>query len=422
MSNKLEHLENNMVKITMDVDPKDFDAAVQRVYLKNRSRIQIPGFRKGKAPRTMIEKMYGKGVFYEDALNDLLPDLYDKALKELEIKPASNPEINVESLTDEEIVVTATVALRPELENVQYKNLEVARDAVIVTEDDVEEDVKKTAERNSRLIEVTDRPAAMDDTVTIDYEGFIDGTAFDGGKGTDHALVLGSHSFIDTFEDQLVGKNVGDDVEVNVTFPEDYHSKDLAGKTAQFKVSVKKIQKKEVPEIDDEFAKDVSEFDTLDEYKADVRVKLTERKQREADEKYLQDVLNKIMENTEINIPQAMLETELDNTIRDMSNRLQSQGMDINQYLSFTGGNMASFRASQRPMVEQSIKRSLILEAVAKAEGITVTDEDIDKEVKDLAEMYRMEEDQVRAALGDAGVDSMKESILERKALDVLKA
>ncbi len=420
MSNKVEKLEHNMAKITMDIDPAAFDAAIQRVYLRNRNRIQVPGFRKGKAPRRMIEKMYGKGVFYEDALNDVLPEVYENAVKEMEVRPASRPEIDVDELTEEKITVTATVALRPEVTLGQYKDLGVAKDAVIVTEDDVEEEIKKTADRNSRTLEVTDRAAEMGDTVTIDFEGFIDGTPFEGGKGEDHALVLGSHSFIDTFEDQLVGKNVGDDVDVNVTFPEDYHQKDLAGKPALFKVSVKKIQTKEVPEIDDEFAKDVSEFDTLEEYKADVRAKLTENKQRQADSKYRQDVLAKVIENTEIDIPEAMIQDQADSMIQNFAQSLSQQGMSMEQYMNMTGGNMASLRNMVRPDAEKQIKESLVLEAVAKAEGLEVTEEDIDAEIRQMADLYRMEPEKVREIMEEAGMDSMKETILNRKAYDAL--
>ena len=421
MSNKLEQLEHNMAKITMEIDPKSFDAAIERVYRRNRSKILVPGFRKGRAPRKMVERLYGKEVFYEDAINDVLPEIYDQAVEELGVKTASRPQVDIEKIeAGEPVVVSATVAVRPEVTLGEYKNLDVAKDAVIITEDDVDEDIKKTAERNSRTIEVTDRAAEMNDTVTIDFEGFIDGVAFEGGKGTDHALVLGSHSFIDTFEDQLVGKNVGDDVDVNVTFPADYHQKDLAGKPALFKVSVKKIQTKEIPEIDDEFVKDVSEFDTLDEYKADVRKRLTETKQRQADSKYAQDVLNKAVENAEMDIPEAMIVDQCDTMIQNFAQSLSQQGMSMEQYMNMTGGNMVTLRNAVRPDAERQIKESLVLEAVAKAEGIEVTDEDINKEISDMAEMYRMEADKVREALGDAGIESMKESILSRKAREIL--
>ena len=368
----------------------------------------------------MIEKMYGEGVFYEDALNDILPEAYDKAVEELGLTTASRPQVDVENISKEEVIVNALVAVRPEITLGDYKNLDVAKDAVIVTEDDVEEEVKKTAERNSRMVEVTDRAAELNDTVTIDYEGSIDGVPFDGGKAEDHALVLGSHSFIDTFEDQLVGKNVGDDVEVNVTFPEDYNAKELAGKPALFKVAVKKIQKKEVPAIDDEFAQDVSEFDTLDEYKADVRVKLTERKQREADNKYRQDLLDKLVEQTEMDIPDAMVETEAEGMVNNFAQSLAQQGMNMEQYMKITGGNMASLINTVRPEALKNIKQTLILDAVAKAEGLEITDEDIDKQIKDMAEMYRMEEEQVRTALGEAGIASMKDDLLRQKAGEAL--
>ena len=421
MSNKLEQLEHNMVKITMEIDPDVFEKAINSVYTNNRGRIQLPGFRKGKAPRKMIERMYGKEVFYEDAINECLPDAYEAAIKELEIAPASRPQFDVENIEDGKVTINAMVAVRPEVTLGQYKGLDVAKDAVIVTEDDVDEDIRKTAERNSRMVEVTDRPAQMGDTVTIDYEGFVDGVAFEGGKGTDHALELGSHSFIDTFEDQLVGKNVGDHVEVNVTFPEQYHAADLAGKPALFQVDVKEIKVKEIPAIDDELAKDVSEFDTLEEYKASVRTRLTESKQRQADSKYRQDVLAKAVENAEMDIPDAMIESQCEQMVQNFAQSLTQQGMSMDQYMKMTGGNMQNLYNMVRPDAEKQIKESLVLEAIAKAEGIEVTDEDIDKEVADMAQMYGMEVEQVKNILNESGsLSSVKETILNRKAYDVL--
>ena len=421
MSNKLEQLEHNMVKITMEIDPDVFEKAINSVYTKNRGRIQLPGFRKGKAPRKMIERMYGKEVFYEDAINECLPDAYEAAIKELEIEPASRPQFDVENIEDGKVTINAMVAVRPEVTLGQYKGLDVAKDAVIVTEDDVDEDILKTAERNSRMVEVTDRPAQMGDTVTIDFDGFVDGVAFEGGKGTDHALELGSHSFIDTFEDQLVGKNVGDHVEVNVTFPEQYHAADLAGKPALFQVDVKEIKVKEIPAIDDELAKDVSEFDTLEEYKASVRTRLTESKQRQADSKYRQDVLAKAVENAEMDIPDAMIESQCEQMVQNFAQSLSQQGMSMDQYMKMTGGNMQNLYNMVRPDAEKQIKESLVLEAIAKAEGIEVTDEDIDKEVADMAQMYGMEVEQVKNILDESGsLSSVKETILNRKAYDVL--
>ncbi|MCR5005710.1 MAG: trigger factor [Clostridiales bacterium] len=421
MSNKLEQLEHNMVKITMEIAPDVFENAINTVYNKNRGRIQLPGFRKGKAPRKMIERMYGKEVFYEDAINECLPEAYEAALKELEVEPASRPQFDVENIEDGKVTVNALVAVRPEVTLGQYKGLDVARDAVIVTEDDVDEDIRKTAERNARMVTITDRPAQMGDTVTIDFEGFVDGEAFEGGKGTDHALELGSHSFIDTFEDQLIGKNVGEHVEVNVTFPENYHAADLAGKPALFQVDVKEIKNKEIPAIDDELAKDVSEFDTLEEYKASVRTRLTESKQRQADSKYRQDVLAKVVENAEMDIPDAMIESQCEQMVQNFAQSLSQQGMSMDQYMKMTGGNMQNLYNMVRPDAEKQIKESLVLEAIAKAEGIEVTDEDIDNEVAEMAKMYGMEVEQVKNILDESGsIASVKETILNRKAYDVL--
>ena len=421
MSSKVEHLENNMAKVTLEIRPEVFEEAIQKVYNKNKGKIAVPGFRKGKAPRKLVERTYGKEVFYEDALNEVLPDAYDSAVKELELKVVSRPEINVEKIdAGEAVVVTATVAVKPEVTLGDYKGLEVEKKAVIVTEDDVDAEIKKTAERNSRMLEVEDRPAAMGDTVTIDFEGFIDGVAFEGGKGENHDLVLGSHSFIDTFEDQLVGKNAGEECEVSVTFPEDYGQRDLAGKPATFKVAVKKIQMKELPAIDDEFAKDVSEFDTLDEYKADVREKLTQSKQKQEDERIRRELLEKAVANAEMVIPGPMVHEQADSMIQNFANSLRYQGISMEQYMSMTGGNIASLRASVRPDAERRIKDSLVLEAIAKAENLEITDEDFEKEVADMAETYHMEVEKLKESLTDADQENIKEEMKSKKAMEFL--
>ncbi len=421
MSSKVEHLENNMAKVTLEIRPEVFEEAIQKVYNKNKGKIAVPGFRKGKAPRKLVERTYGKEVFYEDALNEVLPDAYDSAVKELELKVVSRPEINVEKIdAGEAVVVTATVAVKPEVTLGDYKGLEVEKKAVIVTEDDVDAEIKKTAERNSRMLEVEDRPAAMGDTVTIDFEGFIDGVAFEGGKGENHDLVLGSHSFIDTFEDQLVGKNAGEECEVSVTFPEDYGQRDLAGKPATFKVAVKKIQMKELPAIDDEFAKDVSEFDTLDEYKADVREKLTQSKQKQEDERIRRELLEKAVANAEMVIPGPMVDEQADSMIQNFANSLRYQGISMEQYMSMTGGNIASLRASVRPDAERRIKDSLVLEAIAKAENLEITDEDFEKEVADMAETYHMEVEKLKESLTDADQENIKEEMKSKKAMEFL--
>ena len=421
MSSKVEHLENNMAKVTLEIRPEVFEEAIQKVYNKNKGKIAVPGFRKGKAPRKLVERTYGKEVFYEDALNEVLPDAYDSAVKELELKVVSRPEINVEKIdAGEAVVVTATVAVKPEVTLGDYKGLEVEKKAVIVTEDDVDAEIKKTAERNSRMLEVEDRPAAMGDTVTIDFEGFIDGVAFEGGKGENHDLVLGSHSFIDTFEDQLVGKNAGEECEVSVTFPEDYGQRDLAGKPATFKVAVKKIQMKELPAIDDEFAKDVSEFDTLDEYKADVREKLTQSKQKQEDERIRRELLEKAVANAEMVIPGPMVDEQADSMIQNFANSLRYQGISMEQYMSMTGGNIASLRASVRPDAERRIKDSLVLEAIAKAENLEITDEDFEKEVADMAETYHMEVEKLKESLTAADQENIKEEMKSKKAMEFL--
>ena len=410
-----------MAKVTLEIRPEVFEEAIQKVYNKNKGKIAVPGFRKGKAPRKLVERTYGKEVFYEDALNEVLPDAYDSAVKELELKVVSRPEINVEKIdAGEAVVVTATVAVKPEVTLGDYKGLEVEKKAVIVTEDDVDAEIKKTAERNSRMLEVEDRPAAMGDTVTIDFEGFIDGVAFEGGKGENHDLVLGSHSFIDTFEDQLVGKNAGEECEVSVTFPEDYGQRDLAGKPATFKVAVKKIQMKELPAIDDEFAKDVSEFDTLDEYKADVREKLTQSKQKQEDERIRRELLEKAVANAEMVIPGPMVDEQADSMIQNFANSLRYQGISMEQYMSMTGGNIASLRASVRPDAERRIKDSLVLEAIAKAENLEITDEDFEKEVADMAETYHMEVEKLKESLTDADQENIKEEMKSKKAMEFL--
>ena len=420
MSNKLEQLEHNMVKISMEIAEDAFESAINKVYNRNKGKIAIPGFRKGKAPRKLVEKAYGKEIFYEDAINDLLPEIYEAALKELDVKAASRPKIDVEPIeAGHPVVVTAEVAVKPEVTLGQYKDLDIAKDAVIVTEDDVDEEIRKNAERNARVIDV-ERAAQMDDTVTIDYEGFIDGEAFEGGKGEDHPLVLGSHSFIDTFEDQLVGTNVGDQLDVNVTFPETYHQKTLAGKPAVFKVAVKKIQAKELPEINDDFAKDVSEFDTLEAYRADVREKITERRQKEADSKYRTDLIEAVVAGSEMDIPEAMIEDQAESMIQNFAQSLRYQGMSIEQYMQMTGGNMASLRNAVRPDAEKRIKETLVMEAIAKAEQIEVTEEEVEAELNQMAGMYRMEAAQLKETLTEADIESIKEEIKSRKAADIL--
>lgn len=423
MSNEFEKLEHNMVKISMEIGQEEFDKACERAYQKNKNQISLPGFRKGKAPRKMIERVYGKEVFYEDALNDVLPGVYTAAVEELKLDVVSRPEVDVEKMeAGEPIVVTATVAVKPEVTLGEYKGLVVEKETVAVTEDDVNEALKKDAEKNSRLVDVTDRAAELGDEVTIDFDGYVDDKQFEGGKSEDYRLTLGSHSFIDTFEDQIVGKNPEEAFDVNVTFPENYHAKELAGKPAVFKVVLKKIQKKELPALDDDYAKDYSEFDTIAEYKEDLQKKLLANKQKEADDKRAKALISAAVANAEMDIPAAMIDDRADSMIQNFANNLRYQGISIEQYMSMTGSNMAAMRANVRPDAEKAIKEALVLEAIAKAENLEVTDEDFDAEVQKMADMYKMEADKLKANISDAEKEGMKEEMKTQKAVEWLVA
>ncbi len=423
MSNKFEKLEHNMVKISMEIGQEEFDKACERAYQKNKNQISLPGFRKGKAPRKMIERVYGKEVFYEDALNDVLPGVYTAAVEELKLDVVSRPEVDVEKMeAGEPIVVTATVAVKPEVTLGEYKGLVAEKETVAVTEDDVNEELKKDAEKNSRLVDVTDRAAELGDEVTIDFDGYVDDKQFEGGKSEDYRLTLGSHSFIDTFEDQIVGKNPEEAFDVNVTFPENYHAKELAGKPAVFKVVLKKIQKKELPALDDDYAKDYSEFDTIAEYKEDLQKKLLTNKQKEADDKRAKALIAAAVANAEMDIPAAMIDDRADSMIQNFANNLRYQGISIEQYMSMTGSNMAAMRANVRPDAEKAIKEALVLEAIAKAENLEVTDEDFDAEIQKMADMYKMEADKLKANVSDAEKEAMKEEMKTQKAVEWLVA
>ena len=411
-----------MVKISMEIPTEDFDKACDRAYQKEKNRITLPGFRKGKAPRKMIERFYGKEIFFEDALNDILPDVYMNAVKELELDVVSRPQIDVDKMeAGSPVVVTATVAVKPEVTLGEYKGVVAEKETVAVTEDDVEEELKKSAEKNARLVDVTDRPAEMGDEVIIDFDGYVDGKAFEGGKSEDYHLTLGSHSFVDTFEDQIVGKNAEEAFDVTVTFPENYH-KDLAGKEAVFKVVLKKIQKKELPELDDDYAKDYSEFDTLAEYKEDLHKKLLEAKQKEADDRRARTVLDAVIAGAQMDIPEAMVEDRVDSMIQNFSNNLRYQGINMDQYMQMTGSNMASLRASVRQDAEKSIKEALVLEAVVKAENLEVTDEDFDAEVQKLADLYKIEADKLKGNISDSEKEGMLEEMKSKKAVEWLVA
>ena len=421
MSLQVEKLEKNMAKLTIEVSAEDLDKAMEKAYQKQKSRISLPGFRKGKAPRKMIESMYGKGVFMEDAVNSLVPQEYTKALGECDLEIVSQPEINVTQMEPgKALIFTADVAVKPEVTLGDYKGVEVPKSEITVTDEEVDAEVKKEQDKNARTVAVEDRAAANGDITTIDCEGFVDGVAFEGGKGTDYALTLGSGTFIPGFEDQLVGANTGDHVEVKVTFPEEYQAKELAGKEAVFQCDVKKIETKEVPELDDEFAKDVSEFDTLAEYKEDVKKKLTEKKEKEARTAKENAAVDKAIENAQMDIPELMTKTECRQMMDDFSRRMQQQGLSMEQYFQFTGQSMDKMMEDMKPQALKRIQTRLVLEKVAEAENIQPSEEEITEEIQKMADAYKMEADKIREAIGESGLEQMKKDMAVQKAVTVI--
>ena len=421
MSLQVEKLEKNMAKLTIEVSAEDLDKAMEKAYQKQKSRISLPGFRKGKAPRKMIESMYGKGVFMEDAVNSLVPQEYTKALGECDLEIVSQPEINVTQMEPgKALIFTADVAVKPEVTLGDYKGVEVPKSEIAVTDEEVDAEVKKEQDKNARTVAVEDRAAANGDITTIDFEGFVDGVAFDGGKGTDYALTLGSGTFIPGFEDQLVGANAGDHVEVKVTFPEEYQAKELAGKEAVFQCDVKKIETKEVPELDDEFAKDVSEFDTLAEYKEDVKKNLTEKKEKEARTAKENAAVDKAIENAQMDIPELMTKTECRQMMDDFSRRMQQQGLSMEQYFQFTGQSMDKMMEDMKPQALKRIQTRLVLEKVAEAENIQPSEEEITEEIQKMADAYKMEADKIREAIGESGLEQMKKDMAVQKAVTVI--
>ena len=421
MNLQVEKLEKNMAKLTIEVSAEDLDKAMEKAYQKQKSRISLPGFRKGKAPRKMIESMYGKGVFMEDAVNSLVPQEYTKALGECDLEIVSQPEINVTQMEPgKALIFTADVAVKPEVTLGDYKGVEVPKSEIAVTDEEVDAEVKKEQDKNARTVAVEDRAAANGDITTIDFEGFVDGVAFEGGKGTDYALTLGSGTFIPGFEDQLVGANTGDHVEVKVTFPEEYQAKELAGKEAVFQCDVKKIETKEVPELDDEFAKDVSEFDTLAEYKEDVKKKLTEKKEKEARTAKENAAVDKAIENAQMDIPELMTKTECRQMMDDFSRRMQQQGLSMDQYFQFTGQSMDKMMEDMKPQALKRIQTRLVLEKVAEAENIQPSEEEITEEIQKMADAYKMEADKIREAIGESGLEQMKKDMAVQKAVTVI--
>ena len=421
MSLQVEKLEKNMAKLTIEASAEDFEKAIQKVYLKARGRINIPGFRKGKAPRKLIEKMYGTGVFYEDAANDLIPTAYAEALKDCDLEIVSRPEINVTQIeSGKPFIFTAEVAVKPEVTLGEYKGVEVEKSDVEVTDEDINKEVDKERENNSRTIDVDDRAVESGDIIKLDFDGSVDGVPFAGGKAENYTLTIGSGSFIPGFEDQLIGTKIGEDKDVTVTFPEDYHEKSLAGKEAVFKCKVNAITVKELPDADDEFASEVSEFETLAEYKEDIKKKQTEKKEKEARAKKEAQAVEKAVENATMEIPDAMIDTQVQSMMEDFARRMQSQGLSLEQYFQFTGMDAKKMHDQMKPEALKRIQNSLVLEAVAKAENIEISDEKVDEEIAKMAEAYKMEVEKLKGIIGDSERDQMKKDLAVQAAADLI--
>ena len=420
MSLQVEKLEHNMAKLTIEATAEEFAAAMTQAYKKNKNKMSVPGFRKGKVPQQMIEKMYGPEVFYEDAANALIPDAYEKEISEhKELEVVSQPKIEVtQCKKGEPFIFTAEVALKPEVELGKYKGVKIDKIDTEVTDEEVNKEIDKERESNARTISVEDRPVKDKDMTIIDFEGFVDGEAFEGGKGENYPLTIGSGAFIPGFEEQLIGAKIGEETEVKVTFPEDYHAESLKGKDAVFKVTVHEIKEKELPELDDEFASEVSEFDTLDEYKEDVKKKLTERKEAEAKTKKEDAVIEAIVNDSKMDIPEAMIDTQTRQMAQDYAGRLQQQGLTLEQYFQFTGMDADKFLEQMKPGAKKRIESRLVLEAVAKEENFEVSDEDYDKEVARMAESYQMEADKLKDLIGDYEKEQIIEDLKIQKAVD----
>ena len=417
MSVQVEKLEKNMARLTIEVSAQDLEKAIEDAFQKNKNKISVPGFRKGKVPRKMVEKMYGQEIFYEDAANALIPEAYEKALDECTEDIVSSPKIDVVQIeAGKPFVFTAEVALKPEVKLGKYKGVTVDKVSTEVTDEEVDAEVGRERENNARNVEVTDRPGKDGDITTIDFEGFVDGVPFEGGKGENYPLTIGSGTFIPGFEEQLIGAEIGREVEVNVTFPEDYQAEELKGKAAVFKCTVKEIKEKELPELDDEFASEVSEFETLAEYKADVRGKLEEKKAKEAKDAREAAVIDAIVKDSDMEIPEPMLETQQRQMVDEFAQRIQMQGLSMEQYMQFTGASYDQLTEQVKPQAEKRIQSRLVLEAIAKAENITATDEEFEEELKVMAQAYQMEVDKVREMLPEKSTAQIKEDIAVRKA------
>ena len=417
----MEKIEKNKVKLTFSVDAARFEEGMQYSYNKNKGNIAVQGFRKGKAPRKLIEAQYGKAVFYDDAINFVMPEAYETAVKENNLDVVSRPEIDVTAIDENGVSFTAEVYTKPEVKLGEYKGLKYTKMDEEPTDEEIDAELKKEQEKNARIVTVTDRPVQNGDIATIDFKGFMDGEAFEGGEGKDFDLEIGSHSFIDTFEDQLVGKNVGDDVEVNVTFPENYGQASLAGKPAKFEVEIKDIKVKELPELNDEFVQDTTEFENLNEYKNEIAGKLIVAKKQQAKNKMEEDLVTALVEGCEMDVPQVMIDNDIDMKIEDFSRNIQSQGLSLDVYLKYMGQTVESMREAYRPMSEKQVKARLALEAVANAENFTVEEADLDAEVEKIAKAYGMEKDVLKSALRPEDTENITKDIKVQKAVQFIK-
>lgn len=417
MSLQVEKLEKNMAKLTIEVDVDTFEKAVEKAYQKEKNKISIPGFRKGKVPRQMVEKMYGKEIFFEEAANIVIPDAYDKALDECEEDIVSSPKIEVTQIeAGKPFVFTAEVALKPEVKLGKYKGVKVDKIETVVTDEEVDAEINRERENSARNITVEDRPVKDGDMTTLDFEGFVDGVAFDGGKGENYPLTIGSGAFIPGFEEQLIGAKIGEETEVKVTFPEDYQAEHLQGKEAIFKCTVKEIREKELPELNDEFASDVSEFETLAEYRADVKKNLEEKKEKDAKAEKEDAAIKAVVEDSEMEIPEAMLETQQRQMVDEFAQRITMQGISMEQYFQFSGTSYQQMVEQVKPQAEERIRARLVLEAVAKAENLEVSDTEYEEELKTMAEVYQMELEKVKELMGEREEKNIKQDLLVKKA------
>ena len=416
---KNEKIESNKQELQFKIDAKTFEEACSRVYRREVGKINVPGFRRGKAPRPIVEKMYGKGVFYEDAINDLIPENYEAAVKEAGIEAVGRPEFDVDTIDENGVIIKAVVYIMPEVKIENYRGIAANKTKFTVTDEEIDHEIGHVRERNAREIEITDRPAAIGDVANIDYEGFCDGVAFEGGKGEGHSLKLGSGSFIPGFEEQVAGHNIGDEFDVNVTFPTEYHAPELAGKEAIFKCKLNSIKADELPALDDEFVKDVSEFDTMDEYRADMKAKITERKEKNADAEVEEQLIDYLVEHIEADIPQPLYDAEIENIVRDYDMRLRSQGLDLATYMKYTGMDLEKLREQMKPSAERQVKTRLALKKIADTEELKADDAAVEDEYKRMAEQYQTEIDKVKAAIA---AEDIAADLRLKAAVELIKA